>query len=154
MQKWEGTPFHYKRLQNALSQIALAVLPEGSRIFIYVSERDTWATPSLKVYCPVPGDPENRDTALLDAYVPYALSPSDDDGKRVFRLVEDEAVPASPDFPAFAEIMDACDSTYASKRERDKMIEDAISAARSLTAERSLGFTTLRNEIESRHFEF
>lgn len=154
LQKWEGTPFHYKRLQNALSQIALAVLPEGSRIFIYVSERDTWATPSLKVYCPVPGDPENRDTALLDAYVPYALSPSDDDGKRVFRLVEDEAAPASPDFPAFAEIMDACDSTYASKRERDKMLEDAISAARSLTAERSLGFTTLRNEIESRHFEF
>lgn len=154
LEKWSGTPWHYKRLQNALSQIALAALPEGSRIFIYVSERDTWAIPSFKVYCPVPGDPENRDTALLDAYVPYALSPSDDDGKRVFRLIEDEAVPASPDFPAFAEIMDACDSTYASKRERDKMLENAISAARSLTAERSLGFTTLRNEIESRHFEF
>ena len=154
LKKWEGTPFHYKRLQNALSEAALSVLPEGSRIFIYVSERDTWATPSLKAYCPVPGDPDNCGTALLDCYMPYALSPNGDDGKRIFRLVEGETIPASPDFPTFAEILDACDSAHVTKREREKILDDAISAARALATERSLGFTVLRNEIEHRRYEF
>lgn len=154
LQKWEGTPFHYKRLQKALSEAALAVLPEGSRIFIYVSERDTWATPSLKAYCPVPGDPDNCGTALLDCYMPYALSPNGDADKRIFRLVEGESAPASPDFPAFTEILDACDATYSAKREREKILDDAICAARALATERSHGFTVLRDEIEHRRYEF
>lgn len=154
LQKWEGTPFHYKRLQNALSQIALAVLPEGSSVGIYSGARDTWAAPSLIVRCPVPGDADDCRTTLVGSYVPYALAPIADEGARAFRLTDKDDLPRSPDFPTFDEILNACDGTYAAKREREKILDDAVSAARTFASEHSLGFRALRDKIEHRHYEF
>lgn len=153
LKKWEGTPWHYKRLRSTLEACGQKILPEGSSVYIWQSERETWAAPGLKVYCNVPGDAHDRGTLLLDAYVPYAIAPCSEKNVRVFQLIEGDAAPTAPDFPSFEDILDACGNAYASKREREKILDDAISTARELAAQRSLGFTTLRKEIEDRHYE-
>mgnify|MGYP001029150093 CR=1 FL=1 len=153
LQRWEGTPWHYKRLRSALAATAQRALPEGLSVDICVSERDTWATPKLMVRCRVPGDDEGM-SLVVDSYVPYALAPVDDGGVRVFKLIDGEPVPQSPDFPSFPETFKACESACAVKHEREKILDDAIGAARALAYERCLGFSTLRDEIESRRYEF
>lgn len=154
LQKWEGTPFRYKRLLNALERRALEVLPEGSSIEIYTYNHEPWVLPHITIDIPVLSGTEGNHPVFVDSYMPLVLAPLEDDGHRVFRLDTRESAPASPDFSSFADITDACDGVFAIKRKRDKILDDAIRAARELATERSLGLSELRGAIESRHYEF
>ena len=55
LEKWSGTPWHYKRLKKALEAAALDVLPEGSIVQINAYS-EIWTTATVVAFCPVPGD--------------------------------------------------------------------------------------------------
>ena len=86
LEKWSGTPWHYKRLKKALEAAALDVLPEGSTVQINAYS-EIWTTATVVAFCPVPGDTTELGTRLLNTYAPRPLMRRVD-GVNTFHLWE------------------------------------------------------------------
>lgn len=140
LEKWSGTPWHYKRLQKALEAAALDVLPEGSRIYIYAPS-DSWSAVTISAWCPFPG----CDAKLLDGFMPWAFA-ARVEGEYCYQIREGSKS-EHRDFPAFNELLDACCDVTEAKSERDSVIMEAIAKANAIREERSLGLVTLKNAI-------
>lgn len=146
LEKWSGTPWHYKRLKKALEAAALDVLPEGSTVQINAYS-EIWTTATVVAFCPVPGDTTELGTRLLNTYAPRPLMRRVD-GVNTFQLVgEDKHAPR--ELPPFNELLDACCDVAEVKRERDAAIMAAIEKAREIRGERSLGLNTLNVVLDS-----
>lgn len=146
LEKWSGTPWHYKRLKKALEAAALDVLPEGSIVQINAYS-EIWTTATVVAFCPVPGDTTEFGTRLLNTYAPRPLMRRVD-GVNTFQLVgEDKHAPR--ELPPFNELLGVCCDVAEVKRERDAAIKAATEKARALREERSLGLNTLNVVLDS-----
>lgn len=146
LEKWSGTPWHYKRLKKALEAAALDVLPEGSTVQMNAYS-EIWTTATVVAFCPVPGDTTEFGTRLLNAYAPRPLMRRVD-GVNTFQLVgEDKHAPR--EFPPFNELLGVCCDVAEVKRERDAAIKAATEKARAIREERSLGLNTLNVVLDS-----
>jgi len=146
LEKWSGTPWHYKRLKKALEAAALDVLPEGSTVQINAYS-EIWTTATVVAFCPVPGDTTELGTRLLNTYAPRPLMRRVD-GVNTFQLVgEDKHAPR--ELPPFNELLGVCCDVAEVKRERDAAIKAATEKARALREERSLGLNTLNVVLDS-----
>lgn len=146
LEKWSGTPWHYKRLKKALEAAALDVLPEGSTVQMNAYS-EIWTTATVVAFCPVPGDTTEFGTRLLNAYAPRPLMRRVD-GVNTFQLVgEDKHAPR--ELPPFNELLGVCCDVAEVKRERDAAIKAATEKARAIREERSLGLNTLNVVLDS-----
>ena len=146
LEKWSGTPWHYKRLKKALEAAALDVLPEGSIVQINAYS-EIWTTATVVAFCPVPGDTTEYGTRLLNTYAPRPLMRRVD-GVNTFQLVEDEKH-APRELPAFNELLDVCCEIAEVKRERDAAVIAAEEKAREIREEHSLGLYALNAILDS-----
>lgn len=146
LEKWGGTPWHYKRLKKALEAAALDVLPEGSTVQINAYS-EIWTTATVVAFCPVPGDTTELGTRLLNTYAPRPLMRRVD-VVNTFQLAEEDKH-APRELPPFNELLDVCCDVAEVKRERDAAIKAATEKAMEIREERSLGLNTLNVVLDS-----